>query len=149
MSNLEQLIQEQIPNIPIQVRNYLHSDAYPRIMREVVESFGLHMDEAAQVEIETTLLLIGLSRPNEYQKRLEEIGVTKEQAQALVETMNEKVFKPLVDSYKTPPTYTNALADNVLEEKSEIQAQEGVNQVQEEKHIEKKYAIDPYREPIE
>ena len=161
MNELAEIIKKQLPNIPPHVRSYLQSESYPKVMRDVVSRYNLHLDTAAQVEIETTLMLIGIVPPSRYQKKLELAGLTSEQAQVIAADMNAEVFKPLVEAYKKPqePAFTNAFADEVAQPKEE-QAPESVEEevveetpapqpVVEEKKPEKKYAIDPYREPIE
>lgn len=164
MNEITEIIRKQLPKIPPHVRNYLQSDAYPQVMRDVVSRYNLQLDTAAQVEIETTLLLIGMTPPSEYQKKLEAADLTPEQAKVIAADMNAEVFKPLVEAYKKPqePTFTNAFADEVaqpkeeqveveedLPEPEETPAPEPQDPAVEEKKPEKKYAIDPYREPIE
>lgn len=164
----QELIKKQLENVPPQVRHYLESDAYPRVMRSIIEKYDLHLDTAQKVETETTLLLIGLVAPNKYREALiTNAGVTNEQANQIVSEMNEQVFKPILASYKKPePTpAVNAFAEEKADEEPrvgqgtmrepEVPAQpETPTQIPvetplEEKKIEKKYAIDPYREPIE
>lgn len=161
MNEIAAIIKNQLPNIPPHMQEYLQSDAYPRVMREVVSRYNLHLDIAAQVEIETTLMLIGVVSPSEYQQKLREAGLTQEQAQIIAADMNTEVFKPLVAAYKKPeaPAFANAFAGEIAQPKEETveSSQEPLAEATpepaappvEEKKIEKKYAIDPYREPIE
>lgn len=161
MNQIAETIKKQLPNIPPHVRNYLQSDAYPKVMRDVVSRYNLHVNVAAQVEIETTLMLIGVVSPSKYQKKLESAGLTPEQAQIIATDMNSQVFKPLVEAYRKPeqPTFTNAFADEVAqpkEEQTHEREEESTSEeipapepIAEEKKPQKKYAIDPYREPIE
>jgi len=169
MTELENLIQKQIPKIPPQVREYLQSSNYPQVMRDVVSKHNLHINTASKIEIETTLLLIGLVAPNEYEQRLvSAANLPQGLARAISNDMNEQVFKPLVAKYKKP---TPELTPNVFADEPAVQAprEEVAAPIQEaevpevpiqipvetppepvvEKKIEKKYAIDPYREPIE
>tara|TARA_B100000508_G_scaffold60333_2_gene47450 strand:+ start:9838 stop:10332 length:495 start_codon:yes stop_codon:yes gene_type:complete len=161
----QELLQKQLTKVPPQVRHYLESDAYPQVMRSVIEKYNLHIDTASKIETETTLLLIGLVAPAKYETALvQNGGLSKEQASAITKEMNEQVFKPLVESYKKPaPVHTNAFADEPAVQKQPEPAPEEVSEPEiptqipvetptapvEEKKIEKKYAIDPYREPIE
>jgi len=168
--DLHEVLKDQIHKIPPQVKHYLQSPAYPEVMRDVIKEHQIHLDAAQKVETETTMLLIGLVAPSNYeQKLIENVGLGKEQAREIAKSMNEKVFKPLVESYKkpTPQPSINVFADEVASEieppKENIPAPEPIIEeppvVQEppaqetpkveEKKIEKKYAIDPYREPIE
>ncbi|MBL1434147.1 hypothetical protein COB87_001050 [Candidatus Wolfebacteria bacterium] len=159
MSDLQTLIKEQLPNIPPQIKNYLHSDAYPQVMQNIVANHDLHLDIAAKIEIQTTLLLIGLISPNEYEQRLiHVVGISKEQANKIAHEMNEKIFKPIVESYKKPlpEAVPNVFADeeaiegpHKTPEEPTVIAVENHSEPKKEKKIEKKYAIDPYREPIE
>tara|TARA_B100000745_G_scaffold294549_1_gene237672 strand:+ start:33268 stop:33771 length:504 start_codon:yes stop_codon:yes gene_type:complete len=164
----QELLKKQLTKVPPQIGHYLESDAYPQVMRSVIEKYKLHLDTAQKVETETTLLLIGLVPPNEYEQKLvEKAGVPKEQARMITKDMNDQVFKPLVESYKKPaPVHTNAFADEPAVQKQPEPTPTPVEKVGEpeiptqipvetppapveEKKIEKKYAIDPYREPIE
>ncbi|XKT75295.1 MAG: hypothetical protein ACJKSS_00695 [Patescibacteria group bacterium UBA2103] len=158
----QDLIKKQLENVPPQVRHYLESDAYPRIMRSIIDTHNLHLDTAKKVETETTLLLIGLVSPNDYKETLiTNAGLTNEQANAIVSEMNEQVFKPILASYKKPEPapVVNAFAEEVANEEPEegsgamrepeTPVQVPVETPAPEKKIEKKYAIDPYREPIE
>jgi len=165
----QEILKKQLNNVPPQVKQYLQSAAYPQIMRSVIEKYGMHLDTAKKVETETTLLLIGLVSPSEYEKKLvDQAGVTEEQAKDIAKDMNEKVFKPIVQSYKTPAPepIPNVFADEpaVQTPREEVAAPIQEAEVPEvpiqipvetppepvaEKKIEKKYAIDPYREPIE
>lgn len=156
MENLATLIRNQLEHIPAHIRTYIESDAYPRVMQSVVAQYNLHIDVASQVEIETTLLLIGLIKPSEYVANIKAAGLTDDQAKEIAAHMNREVFMPLVDAYKNKKQeFSNPLSDEPAIVQSEQPQQEAEvapeppQPPQEEKTIQKKYAIDPYREPIE
>ena len=164
MDNLETLIRQQIPNIPPQIQEYLHSDEYPKIMQDVVAKYDIHLDTASKIELQTTLLLIGIVSPDEYeQKLIDEANIPQNLARDISQSMNENVFKPLVAKYTTPKPHPtpNIFADEQAVQKPKETIPEPTEEpviqtpspepkpIVEEKKIEKKYAIDPYREPIE
>ena len=160
MIDLAKIVAEQLPKIPPQVREYLESDAYPKVMRELILKYKLHVDTTSQIELNTTLLLIGILPPAEYRQSLIEDAESPETlANQIVSEMNEQIFKPLLETYKkpAPAPAVNPFANEVAVQKSketeevetETPTQIPVATPIEEKKIEKKYAIDPYREPIE
>ena len=160
MIDLAKIVAEQLPKIPPQVREYLESDAYPRVMQELISKYKLHIDTTSQIEVRTTLLLIGVLPPAEYKQSLiEDAELPEALADRIVSEMNEQIFKPLLETYKksTPEPTINPFADEVAVQKTkeaeevekETPTQIPVATPVEEKKIEKKYAIDPYREPIE
>src|SRR3989344_2517723 len=57
---------------------------------------GYTIEQLGDLELETELVLCGLTNPENYLKELQgQMKITKEQAQKLVNEMNEKVFKKI------------------------------------------------------
>lgn len=164
---LEKIIDEHIDSVPSAIKEYLASDSFPQVFRDIIANQHLHIDTAYEVEVQTILLLLGLKNPQDYVTGLQEAGLSKEQALAVTKEINEKVMTPIFESYKEPKKETvsvNPFAHEIASETPEIVPPEPEEEVvptppeqppipttppAEEKKIEKKYAIDPYREPIE
>lgn len=154
METLEHIITERVKQLPQAIQNYLKSDDYPKVMRSVIQAQKLHIDKAYDVEVQTTLLLLGLIKPEEYvQALVKEARVSEEVAHTITKEMNEKVFRPIMESYTKPqPKNASTQPEKHKEDQKEtVEMQEEIREMAQpkEKHIEKQYAVDPYREPIE
>ena len=167
---LSALLEKELRNVPSEIQSYIRGDAFPGVLREVVGEFSLHLDVAYEVEVQTILLLLGLQTPSQYVANLEkEAGLEKARAVAIAKRMDERVMRPIYESYKKDAkTFTNPFAEEESVEKrqgetprAELPAEERIEKYEQAHQVStppapeqkerpvKKYAMDPYREPIE
>ena len=83
----------QLPEI---TRRAIDAVPWQTVILEMRTSKGYTFEQLGDLEIETELLLCGLLHTEEYPKELEKrMGITKAQADVLVNDMNELVFKKI------------------------------------------------------
>lgn len=100
MSDERDLLQLKIENakkdLPKETLEAIDAVDWKTVILGMKEKRGYTFEQLGDLEIETELLLYGLSKPEDYPKELEErMGITRSQANELVIEMNELVFKKI------------------------------------------------------
>jgi hypothetical protein len=74
------------------------------MVQTVGTKYGLHVDTMGQVSEAITNMLLGLESPLQFQTELAAFGIPDGTADAIIQELNENVFKPLRDEVRnTPP----------------------------------------------
>lgn len=162
--------------LPMPVKTVITSEETAETIDQIGTKFNLHIDEKGKLGSELGLMLMGLRSPQDFATALKtKIGISDEVTRQIVGEVNTQIFIPLKEQMQAsgikpiepqvetappePKQIPNIFADEpatqapkeeaVPVEEPEIPTQIPVQAPTEEKKIEKKYAIDPYREPIE
>ena len=84
--------------LPSETLKAIDSVDWRSTIYDMVDSKKYNIEQLGDLELETELVLCGLTLPEDYPKELEKrMGVPEERARELVKTMNEKVFKKIRD----------------------------------------------------
>ncbi len=95
------IMQEQIKKLPKEVRDALASDEISAKIRTVGNTHHLHIDQIGTLEDEVILAMIGLSELADLPDQLvEQLSISKTDADALVNDINDTVFVPIQNSMK-------------------------------------------------
>ena len=85
-------------NLPPETRKAIDSVDWRAVILDMRERKGYSLEQLEALELETELVLCGLSMPENYPKQLEEtMEMPRPQVDLLVQEMNELVFKKIKD----------------------------------------------------
>src|ERR1035437_9028794 len=95
----QKIITEQMKNIPEDVALAIISVEYQAKLQEVVKRQKLLIDQAGKLEMETTLVMIGLEPLADYAGNLQrELSLPMVRAKDIAMDVSEHIFKPVRDS---------------------------------------------------
>ncbi|MFA7252378.1 MAG: hypothetical protein WC027_00795 [Candidatus Paceibacterota bacterium] len=95
----EKIIAEQMKKLPKDVIAAIISVDYKTKLQEITKAQKLLIDQAGKLEMETTLVMIGLEPLADYVANLQrELGVARVKAQEVATMVSENIFKPIRDS---------------------------------------------------
>lgn len=95
----QKIIQEQMKRIPEDVATAIISVEYQSKLQEVVKRQHLMIDQAGKLEMETTLVMIGLEPITDYTANLQrELELTTMRAKEIAADVSENIFKPVRES---------------------------------------------------
>jgi hypothetical protein len=90
--------------LPQPIREYLASTAVYDFCQNLGKQYGLHVDTVGVLPHLVTYLLLGLLNPAQFQQSLRLLSIPNQPAAAIIQELNEKVFKPLQEKVRnTPP----------------------------------------------
>jgi hypothetical protein len=99
MNDLETTLKQHFDKLPKDVQEAILSVNYGEVLTDITKRYRLHIDQGAKLETETTLVMLGLSTPKDYSKNLIfEARIDPKIAQLIVAEVNEKIFRPIIDS---------------------------------------------------
>lgn len=92
----QKIITEQMKNLPADVKAAILSVDYKTKLQEVTKRQRLLIDQAGKLEMEVTLIMIGLEPLNDFVENIEkEFGVNTIRAREIAMDVNENIFKPI------------------------------------------------------
>jgi hypothetical protein len=95
----QEIIEEQIQKLPKDVREAIISVDYNKKLEEIVKRQKILIDQAAKLETETSLVMIGLEPISSYINNLKDnLDLTSERAAEIARDVNETIFKPIRNS---------------------------------------------------
>ncbi len=98
----QKIIQDQMKTLPSDVKEAIVSVDYRTKMQEIAQRQKLLIDQAGKLEMETTLVMIGLEPLTDYIANIgRELGVDAERATEIAKDVSESIFKPIRGSLKT------------------------------------------------
>ena len=96
------LIDEEIKKLPAETRRAFASFDWGNKLNELGKKHGLHIDQLGELYTETALVMIGLVKSDDYLSQIEiRLNLDSEKASALVNDINEQIFKPIRDALKS------------------------------------------------
>ena len=106
-TNLDETIDDQFADVrqemnsrfallPEQLQNVITGQDYQQKLFGIAKAHKMTYDELSTIELETTMVLLGMTRPEEYRDELQlELKKNDDEMDALVKDVNEQVFGPL------------------------------------------------------
>ena len=93
---LQKIIAEQMEKLPEDVKQAIISVDYKTKLQEITKKQKLLIDKAAKLELETTLVMIGLEPMTDYIDNLQrEMELPPVRAKEVAMDVNELIFKPI------------------------------------------------------
>lgn len=90
----QKIIADQLSTLPESLKNAITAIDYPRKLEVITKSNKLMIDQAGKLEMETTLVMLGLEPLADYVGNLErELEIPKEKAITIANDANELIFK--------------------------------------------------------
>lgn len=87
-------LKEYLAKIPQDIKDIMYSLDYQKLLEEIVKKNNLMIDQAGNLEVETTLVLAGLSPLREYIDSLKEsLEITREKAEEIAKDVDNFIFK--------------------------------------------------------
>jgi len=100
-SDIEKIITEQMKKLPEDVVAAIISVDYKNKLQDVVKRQKLLIDQIGKLEMETTLVMLGLEPVADFTANLQrELNVTLLRAKEIALDISENIFKPIKDSLK-------------------------------------------------
>jgi hypothetical protein len=129
--------------LPTELQQVILSSDYQMQLFEIAKKYKLSYEKLGQLELETTMVILGMTPPDEYKLDIaEQMGLTGEALDNVVLEINEKVFAPIREKlmmlyseeevkkgeeFAKSPTNPNAVVDT----KKESPYREPITQKQE------------------
>ncbi len=93
---IRQQFEEQLAYLPTINQEALKAFDWATELVGIGKNYGLHIDELEDLQIETMLLLVGLTSPDNYEKELiERLAIPPSEAEKIIEQINERIFTPI------------------------------------------------------
>lgn len=101
---LEQSVAQVLQTLPPPIRTYLQSGQHSLVAQDLMNRYRLHADQAAILEREVMLLIMGLEEPQEFEDALvHEASIPIEMVAQINEELNKSIFIPLRDQMRKAP----------------------------------------------
>lgn len=93
------ILQKQHELLPEDVKAAISSTEVTEKLAEIAKKNNLLIDESGILEEETSYVMLGLTHPNDFAKKIRErLGLDQETANTLVDDVNSGVFLPIRES---------------------------------------------------
>ncbi len=120
MNDTKREIRTRFELLPADLQKVIIDDMYPATLLDISRKNNLTYEELGTLEIETTMVLLGMTKPADYRTELQEqLKKNDAEADTIVKDVNEKIFAPvrihlekLYSAAKDPADY---LKTDVLE----------------------------------
>ncbi len=87
-------LKEYLAKIPQDIKDIMYSLDYQKLLEEIVKKNNLMIDQAGNLEVETTLVLAGLSPLREYIDSLKDaLEISREKAEEIAKDVDSFIFK--------------------------------------------------------
>ena len=94
-------ITEKYLDLPEDVQKAMFSSTTSDAIFEIGKKYDLIIDKMGELADETGLVMLGITKPNEFIRNLENrLGVPAKKAKEIAEDINQKVFSPIRESLK-------------------------------------------------
>lgn len=98
MHSQEQL-REKFNKLPSDIQEAIASVETADVIRNVSHKYGLHIDQMGELADETGLLMLGLTKPQDYVDNLfHRLKTTYPKCKDIARDINEEIFKPIKES---------------------------------------------------
>lgn len=99
LTDLQADLKGHFDKLPKDVQQAILSVDFGKELKEITSRYKLHIDQGAQLETETTLVMLGLVPPKEYARNLvAEAHIDPVAADAIANEINDKIFRPIISS---------------------------------------------------
>jgi hypothetical protein len=148
MEQLEGELKTRFELLPSELQKVIISSDYQTKLFEIAKKHKLTYDKLGQIELETTMVLLGMTPPDEFKADIhEQLGVSDEVLNNIVRDLNDQIFLPIresligVYSQEEVEVGEKFANDMSVSKEPEVEAKVGVD-------LENKRAESPYKEPI-
>jgi hypothetical protein len=112
--NTQKMIDEQIEGLPNDVREAIISVDFKTKLQEITKRQKLLIDQAGKLEMETTLVMIGLEPLADYVDNLQrELEIPLLQAREIALDISENIFKPIRESLQEMNDKVDSEEENI------------------------------------
>lgn len=113
--NVKKALKERFDALPKTVQESILSSEYQNTLVEISKKYQMTVGQLAVLEQETTLVMMGLTGPDEFRNQLvQQLGIDQNKCDQVIADINERVFKKIRDLLKlmnTPEGESPDLAD--------------------------------------
>ncbi len=93
---LKQKFNEEIKNLPKESQDAINSSRWEQITEEISKKYLLTDNELNDFQLETALMLLGLTEGDSYVLNIENnVGVGKNEAEEIAKIVAQKIFNPI------------------------------------------------------
>ena len=136
----QKIIQEQFKLLPENIQTAIVSAEFQIKLREIAERHALLIDQSGDLEIQTTLVMMGLEPLSDFVENIQtKLGVSIIQAKEIAFDVSEHIFKPIRDTLQIINSklagQTNLDQDRVAEQNQEIERNKILNEIENPKLI--------------
>jgi hypothetical protein len=116
------IIEEQLETLPADVKEAIISVDFKTKLQEITKRQKLMIDQAGKLEMETTLVMIGLEPLADYVENLQrELEVSLIQAREIALDISENIFKPIRESLQEMNDRIDSEEENIGPNDTEIE----------------------------
>ena len=95
---IKKSIIERFNSLQPEIQQAVMDSSYENYLSEIVVKHNLTKEQAGELEIDTTLVMLGQTHPNQYEKELlEDLRLAEWKTKELVSDVNEKILKNIRD----------------------------------------------------
>lgn len=95
---LRQQFEEQLTYLPDINQQAMRSFDWATELISIGHGYGLHVDQLEDLQIETMLVMVGLTPPEKYQEELiTRLALSPIEADRIIEEVNKRIFSPIHD----------------------------------------------------
>jgi len=93
---LKQTIKENLVNLPKELQDAINAFDWGTASEEIGKKYLLDESEINDLQVETGLVLVGLTYGDSYTLNIENnVGTTKDESEKIAEEINQKIFTPI------------------------------------------------------
>jgi len=97
----EEILKEQYQNLPQAIKDFIKSSNFDVKMQTITNRLNLNLDEAAVLENEIIMVLIGLSHPKDFVENLcREMAIPNEKGREIAKEVNNEIFLAIREMLK-------------------------------------------------
>jgi len=101
MKQPKKIIQEAFSKASEEIFNAITSEEGDDVLYEIGERNNLTEKQLGEIGSETTLVMLGLTKPEEFIKSIQErAGISEDTARSIAQDINEKIFRPIRDELR-------------------------------------------------
>lgn len=111
MNETERIIQEHMADLPPQVRKAIETFNWAQVVTDITKEHKLSLDKAHIFHNQTLLVMLNITHARDYAHNLQEqLDISQEQAESLVEEANNRIFRELQkEAFKPEETPTHVI----------------------------------------
>ncbi len=99
--SVDDAVRMMLDGLPTVIREFVMGPERDRIALQLMQKYGLHVDQGGSFQLAYLQMLLGAISPEEFSKNLRGAGISEETVRGLTVDVNEMVFKPLREKERT------------------------------------------------
>jgi len=100
-SFITETVAEELKKLPQQIQNLITKSGWEQTVRKIVDKHNLRVDQGADLETETLLVMLGLSSPEDFLSNVKnEAEIPDLLAREIVEDIDRNIFSKLKDTLR-------------------------------------------------